>query len=141
MASRTPVVVDFGDKYLVDDSPVETVLMRGIFGEDFQIVQDVNTFGLLSVVGDEAAGNDVVKMMISLVADLDKPRFRSTIARQRHLDAPKLVELFNDMLEVASGGRPTTSSNGSAPGTRKKAVGARSKASSSASSGQKALPR
>jgi hypothetical protein len=137
--AKTPAVVDFGDEFAVDDSPVPTVLVRNVFGEDFLVLKDVNLFAAMAMADDEPKLSDMHRMMCNLIADEDRVRFRSHIARQKNLKAEQIGALFNRLLEVAGDEHPPRSSSGSARTTRTKAVGGRSGAGSSRSSGAKAL--
>lgn len=125
----TPRTISFGKKYTADESKPKVVRVDDIFGESFDIVEDVNVFqALLIGEGDEVKGSELAKMMVNLVADHDKVRFRTLLSRQRGLTGERFADLFQDLLEVASGGRPTAASRGSSRGTRAKAAGALSAA-------------
>lgn len=125
----TPRTVSFGKKYEPDTKKPKVVHVDDLFGEGFDIVEDVNVFQALLVgEGDEVKGSELAKMLVNLVADHDKVRFRNLLARQRNLTGERFAELFQDLVEVASGGRPTGASSGSSRGTRAKAAGALSAA-------------
>lgn len=119
---KTPAAVDFSDEFVVDDTPVPVVLVKGIFGEDFHVLQDVNLFGIMAMADDEPKLSDMHRAMLNLIADEDRVRFRNLVARQRNLSAEQIGKLFNRLMEVASG-NPQTSPSGSSRTTRTKAVG------------------
>lgn len=126
----SPKTISFGKKYAPDETKPKVVRVEDIFGEAFDIVEDVNIFQALLVgEGDEVKGSELAKMLVNLVADHDKARFRNLLARQRNLTGERFGELFQDLVEVASGGRPTAASSGSSRGTRAKTAGALSAAS------------
>lgn len=117
---KAPASIDFGDQFAVDDTPVESVLVKGIFGEDFHIVRDVNLWSLMMVADEDPKLSDLTRLTISLVREDEQVRFRTLIARQRNLNAEKLNALISRLVEVASEGRPTNSSSGSSRTTRAK---------------------
>ncbi|MCD6056569.1 MAG: hypothetical protein K0R44_41 [Thermomicrobiales bacterium] len=117
---RTPAAIDFGDEFAVDDTPVDTVLVKGVFGEDFHVVRDVNLWSLMMVADEDPKLSDLVRLTTSLIRDDEQVRFRTLIARQRNLNAEKLNALISRLVEVASEGHPTKSSSGSSRTTRAK---------------------
>jgi len=129
MPSKTPAAVDFSEDFAVDETPVPTVLVKGIFGEDFLVLQDVNLFGIMAMADDEPKLSDMHRAMLNLIAEEDRPRFRNLVGRQHNLKAEQIGKLFNRLMEVASGDHPQGSSSGSSRTTRQKAVGRGSAAS------------
>lgn len=117
---KAPAAIDFGDEFAVDDSPVETVLVKNVFGEEFHVVRDVNLWSLMMVADDNPKLSDLVRLTTSLIQDDEQVRFRTLIARQRNLTAEKLNGLISRLVEVASDGHPTDSSSGSSRTTRAK---------------------
>lgn len=117
---KAPAAIDFGDEFEVDDSPVETVLVKNIFGQDFKVVRDVNLWGVMMVADEDPKLSDLVRLTTSLIADEDQVRFKSLIAKQRNLKAEKLNNLISRLVEVASDGHPTSSSSASSRTTRAK---------------------
>lgn len=128
--AKTTTVVKFGDKYAVNDDPVPFVQVDDIFGESFRVLQDVNLFGIMAMADDEPKLSDMHRQMLNMIHEEDRVRFRNLVARQHHLKAEQIGQLFNDLMEVASGDHPRVSSSGSARTTRPKAVGRGSAASS-----------
>jgi hypothetical protein len=121
--AKTPAVVDFGDDFVIDDTPVPTTLVKGIFGEEFHVLHDVNLFAMMAMADDEPKLSDMHRMMIQLIAPDERVRFRTLVASQQNLKAEQVGKLFTRLLEVASEERPTGSSSGSSRTTRQKAVG------------------
>jgi hypothetical protein len=118
--------VDFGSEFEIDETPVDTVLVKNVFGEDFHVVRDVNLWSLMMVADENPKLSDLVRLTTSLIRDDEQVRFKSLIARQRNLKAEKLNALISKLVEVASEGHPTNSSNGSSRTTRAKAAPQRS---------------
>lgn len=121
--AKTPAVIDFGDDFVEDDTPVPTQHVKGIFGDEFDVLQDVNLFAWMAMADEEPKLSDMHRLMVQLIVPEQRVRFRTLVSQQRNLKAEQIGALFNRLLEVASGQHPQISSSGSRRTTRTKAVG------------------
>ena len=118
--------IDLADRF-PDTSTVEVpfVVVGPIFGRDWKVLQDINSFTALDADNDAA---NYAQLLSNAIHEDDKAEFLRMLKSQRQMDAPKLMELLNAILEAASG-NPTPSSSGSGTGTAKRAAVRRSAAS------------
>lgn len=129
MAHRT-TVVDLDAKLAeagIEDEPIHTKTIH-LFGRDWTMVCDLNTFNLASMMeGDGAA-------VLSFVEDVIHPdelaEFKLALSKAKGLSGPKLGALIGLMVEAASE-RPTTRPSVSSRGATKRTSKPRSAAASS----------
>jgi hypothetical protein len=132
MTSKRPDIVDIdaaiGDDLAKSQASIGSVPIK-VFGETFRVLNDINTFLLLQVGGDDAAA--IAKMMVSLIHEDDRAAFKGALGRQRGLTAEILLKVFDGMMEAATN-HPTQSSPGSSSGSNTNTGSANSVVKSSA---------
>lgn len=107
-----------------DEVGIETTELE-LLGEKFTVLKAMNSFSLMRVFDpDEPA--ELSKYLIRAIASRDRRRFITVMAQQINLPMESLLEMFGDVVEAQSNGRPTTPSSGSSTGSRKKAASTRS---------------
>lgn len=102
-----------------------------LFGHDVRVRLDLNAFNVVRLQNVEEDASVIAKTMTQIIHPDDRALVTRLLAEQERLDIRKLMFLFNTLVEVASGGHPTTSSGDSSTGTRRKAAVKRSAARSS----------
>jgi hypothetical protein len=105
-----------------------------LFGEEFEVVLGVSVVGQMNMLNpNDRTG--VSRYLLGMIAPKDQDRFTKVLEDHPALrgdpeEAVKLLfTIIENLTEVASGSRPTTSSSASPSGTRKKAAVKRSAAS------------
>lgn len=88
---------------LVSDVPTKKVTL---FGREWTITCDVNSFALSDIMAGDAGG--IARFLRGLIADEEADAFAAALSRVRNLDAEKLAALLNALVEVAAE-RPTES--------------------------------
>jgi len=111
---------------------IETFSMT-LFGEtDIRVLKTTNMFNLMMFGSDDSDDTArSVKAIVEMVHPDDQRRFKGAIARQASLSAEVLVEIINQMLSGATGGKPTSSSSGSGRTAKRSTSRALSAANSS----------
>jgi hypothetical protein len=109
------------DVAVVDEDADVELVSHEILGEKFKLRKGVNDWLLLRAM-DEENPSGVTKLMLSMVAGLDRPRFNSMLGRQQNMTIEDVMEIFQDMYEAVADGRPTKPSSGSRRTTPRKVV-------------------
>lgn len=111
MTNAKPIDLDkeFGFDAALD-TPVTTREIE-VFGAKIRVVCDLNRFGLLNVIGDDATTSDIMKFLESMIAPADWPTFARLAGNHPALRGEagdeKLMALIRRIMEVASDPFPT----------------------------------
>jgi hypothetical protein len=101
-------------------------------GEEFRLYTQVNAFQSLAVVADPDDVAPMYFLIIGLVHEKDRPRFKRLMGMKAGLTAPTLTKIFEGMLQAVSGANPTRTSSASRRSAAK-AVGTRRSVAASSS--------
>lgn len=110
-----------------DGEPVATAPII-VSGEQFEIRKDVNAFQLARLSDADQTASALTQILVRAVAEEDRQRFIDALGRIPRLTIPKLMQLFDAVVGVASDGVPTRSSPVSRRTTPKKVATRRSAA-------------
>jgi hypothetical protein len=120
---------EFPEAYVPKAERTQTI---ELFGEHFEVKLGVNVVGIMNAMNaDDTSAS--ARLLTNMIADKDQRRFTHAmetapaLADDDQEKAAKLLfRIVNLIIEVASGGNPTSSSSASPTGTRKRAAVKRS---------------
>lgn len=123
-----PAIIDFDSEFDIDsDEPVHTKQFK-MFGQEWTLVCDINSFGISELTTGDAAG--LVRFIQGLIQPDQWSEFSQKLGQVRNLNGEKLGKILNKMIEVASG-LPTTPLSPSPRGASKRTSNPKSAANSS----------
>jgi hypothetical protein len=106
--------------------------VKELDGEEFRLYTQVNAFQSLAVVADPDDVAPMYFLILGLVHEQDRPRFKRIMGMNSTMTAPKLTKIFEGMLQAVSGANPTRTSSASRRSAAK-AVGTRRSVAASSS--------
>jgi hypothetical protein len=86
-----------------DEEEIPTKPIK-LFGRDWTLLCDVNSFGIASLASGDF--NTLTPMMLGLVVESERAEFAATFSKQRNMKPERLIAIFQAMVEEASE-RPT----------------------------------
>lgn len=129
LAVTNPKTIDLDadlSDVLADSGEDVPVIPVKIFGETFHVRQDLNSWHITRLQSGDAGG--ISEMLLGVLDEDERTRFNSLLGRQKNFNEKKLVAVFQAVLGVAAGERPTSTSPASRRTTPKKVVARRSAA-------------
>lgn len=126
----TKKVIDL-DAQLGFDEPDEPLHTKtvSLFGREWTVVCDLNSFGMTAFMTGDVQG--IVELLLGLVVEGERDDFVKALSRKRNLDAEKLRDIINALIEVAAE-VPTKQPSASSRTATKRTSKPKSVASSSA---------
>jgi hypothetical protein len=99
---------------------------------EFRLYTQVNAFQSLAVVADPDDVAPMYFLIMGIVHEKDRPRFKRLMGMNSDMSATKLTKIFEGMLQAVSGANPTRTSSASRRSAAK-AVGTRRSVGASSS--------
>ena len=95
--------IDLDAQLGFDSTPAPTKTVR-LFGSEWTIICDVNSFALSDVMSGDAGG--IARFIRGMVIEAEQDAFTRALAKVPNLDGEKLGKLLEALIEAA-GERPT----------------------------------
>jgi hypothetical protein len=103
---------------LLDPNDAEpAVVVVRLFGRDWKVLSNINTFSLSAISGGDTAA--ISRFLRNMVVPDERDDFAAAFADQPNLDGERLGKILTVLIEAVSG-NPTTAPSGSSPRATKK---------------------